>query len=123
MYVPTGEQLGVDRNLFMVGYNGAVVFEMNAKGHVVKSLFETKMSAAQVEKILKLSDGLAVEYDLQNVQYARRYPGDAHKLLEAHISLVQSSPTIGKLPELVPGKCEPNKITVLTSDPAAFVAK
>eukprot|EP00747_Dinoflagellata_sp_TGD_P201111 gnl/TRDRNA2_/TRDRNA2_74567_c1_seq1.p1 gnl/TRDRNA2_/TRDRNA2_74567_c1~~gnl/TRDRNA2_/TRDRNA2_74567_c1_seq1.p1 ORF type:complete len:250 (-),score=48.69 gnl/TRDRNA2_/TRDRNA2_74567_c1_seq1:31-711(-) len=121
MYVPTAEELGVEHSLFMVGYNGAVVFELDAKGHVVNSLFETKMTTAQVEKILKLSEGLAVEYDVGEVQYARSYPGEAQALLEAHVKLVRSMPIVGDLPMCGPGKCQPNKITVLTANPQGFV--
>ncbi|CAE8602549.1 unnamed protein product, partial [Polarella glacialis] len=123
MYVPTAEELGINNNLYMVGYNGAVVFELDASGHVMKSLFETRMSATQVEKVLKLSQGLAVEYDVGEVQHARSYPGEAQRLLESHAQLVRSTPIVGDLPELGPDKCQPNKLTVLTSDPKGFVAR
>lgn len=123
MYVPTAEELGVHNNMFMVGYNGAVVFELDPKGRIVKKLFETKMSLAQVDKVLKLSQGLAVEFDVGRVQYARSYPGEPNELLQAHAQLVRSSPTVGELPEVGPGKCEPNKLTIMTADPKGFVAK
>lgn len=53
-------------------YNGAVVFHLDEDGHPTTVLFETKMSSAQVNKVVQLADGLAVEFDVRDVQYARR---------------------------------------------------
>jgi len=121
MYVPTAMELGVlGRPLHLVGYNGAVVYEMTKDGGIANALFETKMTKLQVEKVLSIADGLAVEYDIGVHQYARAPNAHAGELLKQHVELCASSPIMG-LPNSE--ECQPNKISVITSDPQAFVAK
>ena len=53
----------------------------------------------------------------------RSLPGEPAELLQKHIELVQSAPiTCSELPEVRVGEYEPYKMTVLTTDPAGFVA-
>lgn len=64
---------------------------------------------------------LVLEWSLTD--HRHRFPDSSEELLAKHVRLVRSSPVIAsELPEVGPGKCEPNKLSVLTSNPDAFVA-
>ena len=44
MYMPTGDELGVTDDLFLVGFNGVVVHKLNCHGEIIDTFFETKLS-------------------------------------------------------------------------------
>lgn len=51
-------------------------------------------------------------------------PGEQNDLLQKHVKLVRSEPVMcSDLPAVCEGVCEPYKMTILTADPASFVAR
>merc|ERR1719476_210071 len=48
MYVPTARELGVPGGLYLVGYNGAVVYRLGEDGEILETFFETQMSSPQI---------------------------------------------------------------------------
>mmetsp|Transcript_4431 Transcript_4431/g.4904 ORF Transcript_4431/g.4904 Transcript_4431/m.4904 type:complete len:285 (+) Transcript_4431:314-1168(+) len=118
MYVPTAKELGVEGGIYMVGYNGAVVYRLDEDGCIFHRLFETLMTKEQVMKILKFTQDLGVEMDVGDKLYAKVPKGEEHrKLLKAHTDLCGSSAEI----LLSLHSKTPNKISVLTNDPKEFV--
>jgi len=119
MYVPTARELGVECDIYMVGYNGAVVYKLDEEGRIIKKLFETLMTEAQVKKFLTVAEDLTVEMDIGDKLYAKLPEGEGQNMimLENHTKLCGSN---AEIISSLDSK-SPNKITVLTEDPRGFV--
>lgn len=119
MYVPSPGELGLT-DYYMVGYNGAVVFHIDANGRIIERFFETKMTDAQVNKVLSRAAGLAVEFDVGEEQFALVPEGveEAEELLRRHTTLVRSR--YQRITD--PAGLAPNKLTVCMENPQEFVA-
>lgn len=123
MYMPTGEELGISEDLYLVGYNGAVVHQLNIQGEVRKTYFETKLTKDQVDKVIALGTDCAVEADVDTKQYAQ-VVGEHNKehnkkLLEDHAKLCQTPEQIEWDDQKVHQK-GPNKLTILLKNDSKF---
>merc|ERR1719428_962709 len=123
MYVPTPSELGIEGgSMYMVGYNGAVVYKLDKDGRIIDTLFQTRMTESEVNKVLTVAKDLVVEMDIGDKLYARVPEGgdeESMTLLENHTKLCGSN---AKIILDFKGKA-PNKISVLTTDPKGFVQK
>jgi len=120
MYVPTARELGIEGDLYMVGYNGAVVYQLDEDGRIIKILYERIMTKLEVSKFLSIAKDLAVEMDIGEKLFAKvPEGGEQMNLLNDHENLCGSKAEIISSLDLK----APNKISILTKNPKEFVEK
>lgn len=115
MHIPTGNDLGVLGDIYLVGYNGGIVYRMDNMGKVQDTLFETKLSREHVNRVLDLSQGLSVVLDIGPKQVAR--PG-AGKQQEDFLKWHSTTAELRSSPYVETNLDEvelPNKISVIAT--------
>merc|ERR1719156_100753 len=127
MYIPTPRELGIEgEGMYLVGYNGAVVYKLDKDGHIVETLFETIMTQNQVNKVLNIANDLAVEMDIGDKLYAKVPNKEEEEEENTNMILLENHTKLcGSTAEIIPSlnSKNPNKVTVLTPDPKGFVEK
>eukprot|EP00929_Paragymnodinium_shiwhaense_P031271 TRINITY_DN17558_c1_g1_i1.p1 TRINITY_DN17558_c1_g1~~TRINITY_DN17558_c1_g1_i1.p1 ORF type:complete len:217 (+),score=43.23 TRINITY_DN17558_c1_g1_i1:41-652(+) len=68
--LPTPAELGIEGDIFLVGYNGGIVHRLDNSGASVEQLLEKRLDEAQLDAILAAAEGLSVVLDIGDLQYA-----------------------------------------------------
>jgi Cof subfamily protein (haloacid dehalogenase superfamily) len=114
--LPTPCELGVDCNIFLVGFNGAVVFELGRDGQIVRSLFEARLNHLQVTKVLRLAGQRAIKVDIADKQYCQYSGAEQQALIDAHSTIESSLPVrVADMRAHLMQSGPPNKMTIFES--------
>lgn len=125
MHIPTGSDLGVLGDTYLVGYNGGIVYRMDSTGKLQATLSETKLSQGQVNRVLDHSQDLSIVFDVGPKQLARPGVGEQQEhFLEWYITSGELRSRPHAVSEFDAGEL-PNKISVImtASESEGFVQR
>jgi len=121
MYIPTAREVGVDQDIYLVGYNGAVVYKLGRDGEILETLFETLITDDAMTALLRVAGDNSLKVDSRETVYADFKNEKGKKQIEDHTKVVADRPQIIDMVSEFGKKTIPkNKVTIFTEDPVNF---